>query len=146
MTAPRYQDIAAGDIPEVIDDDGTRVRVIVGNFWGKQARRGSGGGPAASTCRWRLGTRKRLAVETSRHAFAYVFAGRDLATPAAARRPHRGRRRHRRGDANGPATASPVLFDSGDEVVVQAGDEGIRFPLVSGKPIEEPVACMPGRL
>jgi redox-sensitive bicupin YhaK (pirin superfamily) len=35
---------------------------------------------------------------------------------------------------------SLVLFDSGDEVMVQAGDEGIRFLLVSGKPIEEPVA------
>ena len=35
---------------------------------------------------------------------------------------------------------SLVLFDNGDEVTVQAGDEGIRFLLVSGKPIEEPVA------
>ncbi len=35
---------------------------------------------------------------------------------------------------------SLVLFDSGDEITVQAGDEGIRFLLVSGKPIEEPVA------
>jgi redox-sensitive bicupin YhaK (pirin superfamily) len=35
---------------------------------------------------------------------------------------------------------SLILFDSGDEVTVQAGDEGIRFLLVSGKPIEEPVA------
>ena len=33
-----------------------------------------------------------------------------------------------------------VLFDSGDEVAVQAGDEGIRFLLVSGKPLQEPVA------
>ena len=33
-----------------------------------------------------------------------------------------------------------VLFDNGDEVTVQAGDEGIRFLLISGKPIEEPVA------
>jgi redox-sensitive bicupin YhaK (pirin superfamily) len=33
-----------------------------------------------------------------------------------------------------------VVFDAGDEVTVQAGDEGIRFLLVSGKPIEEPVA------
>jgi hypothetical protein len=33
-----------------------------------------------------------------------------------------------------------VLFDRGDEVVVQAGDEGVRFLLVSGKPLEEPVA------
>ena len=35
MTKPRYQDIPATEIPEVIDDDGTRVRVICGEFWGK---------------------------------------------------------------------------------------------------------------
>ncbi len=35
---------------------------------------------------------------------------------------------------------SLVVFDRGDEVTVQAGDEGIRFLLVSGKPVEEPVA------
>jgi redox-sensitive bicupin YhaK (pirin superfamily) len=33
-----------------------------------------------------------------------------------------------------------ILFDSGDEVVVQAGPDGIRFLLVSGKPLQEPVA------
>ena len=33
-----------------------------------------------------------------------------------------------------------MLFDRGDEIVVQAGPEGIRFLLVSGKPLEEPVA------
>ena len=33
-----------------------------------------------------------------------------------------------------------MLFDSGDEIVVQAGEQGIRFLFVSGKPIEEPVA------
>ena len=36
MTAPRYQDVKAGEIPEVIDDDGTRVRVVCGDFWGKR--------------------------------------------------------------------------------------------------------------
>ena len=35
---------------------------------------------------------------------------------------------------------SLVLFDSGDEIVVQAGDDGIRFLLVSGEPLKEPVA------
>ena len=35
MTTPRYQDVQGKDIPEIIDDDGTRVKVIVGNFWGK---------------------------------------------------------------------------------------------------------------
>src|SRR5512142_610845 len=35
MTTPRYQDVSARDIPEVVDDDGTSVRIICGNFWGK---------------------------------------------------------------------------------------------------------------
>ena len=143
MTAPRYQDIAAGDIPEVIDDDGTRVRVIVGDFWGKQGPvEGVAADPQYIDVSVAPGTRKRLAVETSRHAFAYVFAGsgtfRDASQPRGvlteAVDGTDAMTRERTGNR------SLVLFDSGDEVVVQAGDEGIRFLLVSGKPIEEPVA------
>ncbi len=36
MTAPRYQDVSGTEIPEIIDDDGTRVKVIIGEFWGKR--------------------------------------------------------------------------------------------------------------
>ncbi len=36
MSNPRYQDVLAGDIPDVTDDDGTAVRVICGSFWGKR--------------------------------------------------------------------------------------------------------------
>jgi quercetin 2,3-dioxygenase len=46
-------------------------------------------------------------------------------------------------DTTPPAEASNrslVLFDRGDEVAVQAGEDGIRFLLVSGKPLQEPVA------
>ena len=35
---------------------------------------------------------------------------------------------------------SLALFDDGDEVVVETGEEGIRFLLISGKPLREPVA------
>ncbi len=143
MTAPRYQDIAAQDIPEVIDDDGTRVRVIVGDFWGKRGPvEGVAADPRYLDVSVPPGQRKRLAVETSRHAFAYVFAGsgtfRDASDPRGVLTEsvdgNDGVRRELTGNR------SLVLFDSGDEVVVQAGDEGIRFLLVSGKPIEEPVA------
>ena len=143
MTAPRYQDIAANDIPEVVDDDGTRVRVIVGDFWGKKGPvEGVAADPQYIDVSVAPGQRKRLAVETSRHAFAYVFAGsgtfRDASQPRGvlteAVDGTDGVTRERTGNR------SLVLFDSGDEVVVQAGDEGIRFLLVSGKPIEEPVA------
>ena len=46
-------------------------------------------------------------------------------------------------DTKPPAEAdnrSLVLFDRGDEIQVQAGEDGIRFLLVSGKPLVEPVA------
>ncbi len=36
MTTPRYQEVKAPDIPEITDDDGTRVRVVCGSFWGKK--------------------------------------------------------------------------------------------------------------
>jgi redox-sensitive bicupin YhaK (pirin superfamily) len=89
------------------------------------------------------GRRKRLPVEVSRHAFAYVFAGtgrfRDASDPQGVLT-----------DTTGELDESPVrdqtgnrslvLFDRGDEVVVDAGDAGVRFLLVSGKPLEEPVA------
>ena len=41
MTAPRYQDIKAAEIPEIVDDDGTRIRVICGDFWGRRGPRGA---------------------------------------------------------------------------------------------------------
>jgi redox-sensitive bicupin YhaK (pirin superfamily) len=143
MTAPRYQDIAAADIPEAVDDDGTRVRVIVGDFWGKQGPvEGVAADPQYIDVSVPPGKRKRLKVETTRHAFAYVFAGsgtfRDASGPRGVLTEATDGSDTVRRDETG--NRSLVLFDSGDEVVVQAGDEGIRFLLVSGRPLEEPVA------
>jgi len=145
MTAPRYQDVLAGDIPEVADDDGTRVRVICGEFWGKKGPvEGVAADPRYLDVAVPAGRRKRLPVETTNHAFAYVFAGagtfRDASDPHGVLTEQTDG-----GIARAPVGAetgnrSLVLFDRGDEVVVQAGDEGIRFLLVSGRPIEEPVA------
>ena len=76
MTAPRYQDIKAADIPEVIDDDGTKVRVVVGDFWGKQGPvEGVAADPRYLDVSVPPGKRKTFKVEVDRHAFAYIFAG-----------------------------------------------------------------------
>jgi len=86
--------------------------------------------------------RKRLTVELERHAFAYVFAGSGSFRDASAPRPVLTDVIGRGGEPT-PDTIgnrSLVLFDNGEEITVQAGDEGIRFLLVSGRPIEEPVA------
>jgi len=144
MTSPRYQEIRAADIPVVVDDDGTRVEVVCGGFWGK---RGPVDGIAADPIYLDVsvppGVRKTLPVETTRHAFAYVFAGagtfRDASSPQGVLT-----------DTTGEIDEKPVLdltgnrslvlFDRGDDVTVQAGPEGVRFLLVSGKPLGEPVA------
>jgi len=142
MTDPRYQDVQGKDIPEVVDDDGTRVRIVCGSFWGAT---GPVDGIAAEPIYLDVsvppGRRKTLPVETSRHAFAYVFAGSGSFSNASDPRAVKTDR------VGSPAAAhdevqnrSLVLFDRGDEVTVQAGDMGMRFLLVSGKPIEEPVA------
>ncbi len=143
MTDPRYQDIKAQDIPEVTDDDGTRVRVVCGEFWGKKGQvDGVAADPQYLDVSVPPGQRKRLAIETSRNAFAYVFAGsgsfRDASAPRTVQTEQVGSSKAATPDLIG--NRSLVLFGRGDEVVVQAGDEGIRFLLVSGSPIEEPVA------
>jgi redox-sensitive bicupin YhaK (pirin superfamily) len=144
MTAPRYQDIPAREIPDMVDDDGTRVRIICGDFWGKRGPvDGIAADPRYLDISVPAGQRKTLPVETSRHAFAYVFEG--SATFSDASEPFgvltekdtpSGETLVRERTGN----RSLVLFDSGDEVTVLAGDAGVRFLLVSGKPIEEPVA------
>jgi len=144
MTAPRYQDIAARDIPEVVDDDGTSVRVICGEFWGKKGPvEGVAADPRYLDVWVPPAKTKRLAVETSRHAFAYVFAGSgrfpDASEPRGVLTEEVGVTVSETSQRR-VGNRSLVLFDRGDEVVVRAGDEGIRFLLVSGKPIEEPVA------
>ena len=144
MTAPRYQDIKAADIPEIVDDDGTRVRIVCGDFWGK---RGPVEGVAADPRYLDVwvppGKRKTLPVEVERHAFAYVFEGSG--NFRAASRPFGVLTEKTNGGSETvvreqTGNRSLVVFDRGDEVTVQAGDEGVRFLLVSGKPIEEPVA------
>ena len=76
MTPPRYQDVKAADIPEVIDDDGTRVRVIIGNFWGKSGPvDGIAADPQYLDIFVPAGRRKSFAIDTYRRAFAYVFEG-----------------------------------------------------------------------
>ena len=143
MTAPRYQDIPSGEIAEVTDDDGTKVRIICGSFWGKSGPvDGIAADPRYLDVWVPPGKRKTLPVETSNHAFAYVFEGsgsfRGASGPQAVRTDYVGSNKGEVYDTAG--NRSLVLFDSGDEVTVQAGETGIRFLLVSGKPLKEPVA------
>jgi redox-sensitive bicupin YhaK (pirin superfamily) len=143
MTAPRYQDVKAADVPVAADDDGTEVRIVCGSYRGTRGPVDDvAARPVYLDVSIPAGKRKTLPVETTSHAFAYVFAGagkfcnasEPLAVPT---------------EAAGWADTKPpgdadnrtlVLFDRGDEVEVKAGEEGVRFLLISGEPLEEPVA------
>jgi quercetin 2,3-dioxygenase len=144
MTSPRYQEVKAGDITLITDDDGTEARIISGEFWGKR-------GPVDQIVAEPIylditvppGKRKVLPVETTRHAFAYVFAGSgkfcNASDPLAVPTEPVG------WWTNDPPPTeadnrSLILFDRGDEVAIEAGEDGIRFLLVSGKPLGEPIA------
>ena len=143
MTAPRYQEVKARDIPLVVDDDGTNVRIVCGSYAGmKGPIEGVAADPSYIDVQVPAGKRKTLPIETTRNAFAYVFAGEGkfcnasspLAVPTESAS---------WADATPPSQADNrtlVLFGRGDEVTVQAGDSGVRFLLVSGKPLREPVA------
>src|SRR5262245_52966562 len=143
MTAPRYQEVKAAQIPVAQDDDGSTIRVVCGSYHGvKSPVVGVAADPTYLDIAVPAGKRKVLPVATARQAFAYVFEGdgkfcnasEPLAVPT---------------EGEGWAEAKPptsaddrtlVLFEKGDEVTVQAGDRGVRFLLVSGMPLREPVA------
>lgn len=144
MTDPRYQDIASKEIPEVTDDDGTVVRVVAGEFWGKRGPvDGIAADPQYLDVTISAGVKKTFKIDTYRRAFAYVFQGAaafvDASKPSGVllEKEVFGQEVNIR-DMSGNRTV--VRFGSGDEVTVQAGEEGVRFLLISGAPISEPVA------
>ena len=144
MTEPRYQDVPAREIPEITEDDGTVIRVIVGKFWDRSGPvDGIAADPQYLDISIPAGVTRTFPMETYRKTFAYIFegAGRfaDASTPTGIllEKALDGQEINIR-DLSGNRTL--VQFDSGDSIRVQAGPEGMRFLLVSGAPIKEPVA------
>ena len=144
MTAPRYQDVEGKDVPELTDDDGTHVRVIIGDFWGQKGPvDGIAADPLYLDVSVPAGKTKRLKVDTYRNSFAYIFEGSasfaDASAPTGVllEKEVMGEELNIR-DLSGNRTL--VRFSSGDEVSVTAGPQGVRFLLIAGAPIQEPVA------
>ncbi|MEJ2719604.1 MAG: pirin family protein [bacterium] len=143
MTEPRYQEVKASGIPRVIEDDGTEVRVVCGEFKGTTGPiKGIAADPRYLDVSVPAGKQHAIPVEAAHNTFAYVFAGAgkfcNASGPLEVPTEPVGW-----ADTNPPTEAdnhSLLLFDRGDEVAVHAGDDGIRFLLVSGRPLKEPVA------
>jgi redox-sensitive bicupin YhaK (pirin superfamily) len=123
MTQPRYQEISASQIPEVTRQDGSKIKVIAGAFDGTPGSvTGVAADPTYLDVSLPAGISFDHAIPRAHTVFAYVFEGEAL--------------------FGGKSVKSPnlIVFDEGDSVNIQAGKDGARFLLVSGKPLGEPVA------
>jgi redox-sensitive bicupin YhaK (pirin superfamily) len=143
MTPPRYPELESAAIPQATEDDGTSIRVICGDIWGVSGPiDGIAADPQYLDVSVPPRRRRTLPVETTRHAFAYVFEGSgrfcNASEPLAVPTEGVGWADTRLSEE--ADNRSLILFDRGDEVTVEAGEEGIRFLLVSGRPLREPVA------
>ncbi len=129
MTRPRYQEIRAGEVPEIKKEGGTRIRVITGTVDGV---RGPVTGVAADPIYLDVLIPAHASfmqlIERGRTAFVYVFEGEAKFA----------------GDEkeDGPMISPPrlVVLGDGDYVKAITGESPVRFLLMSGKPLHEPIA------
>jgi redox-sensitive bicupin YhaK (pirin superfamily) len=129
MTEPRYQEIASNLIPEVGGGNGARIRVIAGSVGGVRGPVTEiAADPSYLDVSIAAGGSISQPVARGHAAFAYVFEGRGVFGTE--------------GDSNGGTVPHPrlVVFGDGDEIQVSAPDQAVRFLLISGKPLDEPIA------
>ena len=144
LIAPRYQDIASKDITYLEDNDGSKIKIIVGDYKGmKGPVDGIACEPQYLDIYIPPNTQKIIEVDTYKNTFAYVFDGSANFQYASdpigvlVEKEINGQELNIR-DMSGNRTL--VRFDTGDSISVKSGELGVRFLLVSGKPIKEPVA------
>ena len=144
MTTPRYQDIKSKEITELHDDDDSRIRIIAGNYRGYQGPvDGIAAEPQYLDITLPPNCFKVFPFDTRRQGFAYIFEGSASFSNASSpfgvkvEKEFGGEEIEIR-DLSGNRTL--VLFGDGDEVAVTSGDQGVRFLLISGAPLKEPVA------
>lgn len=143
MTHPRYQDIPGSEVAVRGEDDGTIIRVLCGEFGGIAGPvDGIAAAPRYLDVSVPAGKTKTLRMDVAANAFAYVFEGSGQFRGASEPQPVPYE------FEEGVIALKPVavdnrslvVFDAGDEIRVSAGEAGLRFLLVSGRPIREPVA------
>ena len=129
MTGPRYQNITSDQIPEIQHEDGDKIRVIAGEVDGVRGPvKEIVANPTYLDISIPPGGSFSHPIESAHATFAYIFEGAGLF------------------EADTTDTGTPIanphliVFDDGDRVSARASDQGMRFLLVSGRPLNEPIA------
>jgi redox-sensitive bicupin YhaK (pirin superfamily) len=128
MTSPRYQNIRSEQIPEIQQEDGVKIRVIAGIVDGVH---GPVKGIVAEPTYLDISIPPNGAfsdsIERDHAAFAYIFEGEGIIGA---------------GDTAGKPIPHPrlVVFGDGDRITIRSAEAGVRFLLISGKPLNEPIA------
>ncbi|MDF1526596.1 MAG: pirin family protein [bacterium] len=126
MMDPRYRDIKADTIPVVTQETGSRVRVVAGTYGGVSGpMRDLVQNPLYLDITLLPGTRFTQSFEPGHTVFAYTLDGSGNFSPGA-------------GKPVGDEKV--ILYGPGDHIEITAGKSGLRFLLISGQPIREPVA------
>jgi redox-sensitive bicupin YhaK (pirin superfamily) len=127
MSDPRYRGIAAGEVPEVTDDGGAIVKVIAGTVRGVVGPvRDVVTHPEYLDVKIPAGATFSHATPVGHTVFAYVFEGKGRFDPES---------------PSEVGNRTLVHYHDGESVSIAASDnEAVRFLLVSGKPINEPIA------
>jgi quercetin 2,3-dioxygenase len=132
MTTPRYQGILSSQIPEVEDENGVTVRIVAGDYNGvKGAISEIYADPEYLDVNIPAGSSFVQHIKKGHTAFAYIFEGEGIFGDSESKSFKKG--------TNIQATRMAILGD-GDLLKVHTEHNPVRFLLISGKPLNEPIA------
>ena len=144
MTIPNYQDVKSDEIKVIEDDDGTLIKIIIGDYKGyKGIINGIASDPQYFDIYIPPNKIKSFQIPTYNNCFAYVFEGNakfDYSSKPQGIKIEKtiNNEEYTIRDMSGNKTL--ITFDTGNEIKLLSGNNGVRFLLVSGAPIQEPVA------
>ena len=144
MTDPNYQDIKSSDIKVINDDDGTIIKIIIGDYLGyKGLIKGIASNPQYFDIYVPPNKIINFPISLRDNCFAYVFEGEANFDYASKPKGIKIEKSYNNEDftiRDMSGNKTLITFDKGDEVKLLSGNQGVRFLLISGNPIQEPVA------
>ena len=144
MTSPNYQDVKSSEIRMIKDDDGTTIKIVIGNYKGYAGViHGIASNPQYFDIYVPPNKIKKISIPTYDNCFAYIFEGSaqfDYSSKPQGVKIEKSFNNEDFTIKDLSGNKTLITFDTGDEIKLLSGNDGVRFLLVSGNPIQEPIA------